>query len=346
MIVLGFAGTAKNTGKTTTASRLLDFVRGSGQTVALTSIGYDGEDIDTVTGLPKPLYQLKPGDLIATASDCLRVAAKGSYKVLHETGINTILGRIMIAEVMAETKFVMAGPNRRTDLERLLSMLEGYAPGYVFIDGALNRIVPMIAARGLVLATGGSFDEDIASIVAHAQALAGLFAYPLAASGNDLKQVTLIKPDGESVSFSYTSVLSPEMADEIAGAARHPIEQLVIPGACYPSLLSTLVKRLAPSQITLGNPLFLAASGDPLIWQQVLNSEAFVQSEITYQETIPLLFITVNPFYPRFLQSTHQYYKAYLDENELLAAMRAAIPDVPVFNIETATEEEVKPLLM
>ncbi|MBU4562316.1 hypothetical protein KKB17_02785, partial [bacterium] len=52
--VLGILGTAKNTGKTTTTSALLEIANNKNLSVGITSIGYDGEDIDNITGLPKP----------------------------------------------------------------------------------------------------------------------------------------------------------------------------------------------------------------------------------------------------------------------------------------------------
>jgi hypothetical protein len=43
---VGFAGTAKNTGKTTTTLAVLEQVRTARIHTALTSIGYDGENQD------------------------------------------------------------------------------------------------------------------------------------------------------------------------------------------------------------------------------------------------------------------------------------------------------------
>jgi uncharacterized NAD-dependent epimerase/dehydratase family protein len=69
---LGIAGTAKNTGKTTTLQAVVRAIRRSGTGVYLTSIGYDGEEVDTVTGLPKPKVVVEEGDMVATALSFLR----------------------------------------------------------------------------------------------------------------------------------------------------------------------------------------------------------------------------------------------------------------------------------
>ena len=47
---IGILGTAKNTGKTTTFNFLLEWSNLKSIRVGLTSIGYDGEDIDNITG--------------------------------------------------------------------------------------------------------------------------------------------------------------------------------------------------------------------------------------------------------------------------------------------------------
>ena len=59
--VLGILGTSKNTGKTTTTSALLEIANNKNLSVGITSIGYDGEDIDNITGLPKPRIFAKRG---------------------------------------------------------------------------------------------------------------------------------------------------------------------------------------------------------------------------------------------------------------------------------------------
>ena len=74
-IIIGIAGTAKNTGKTTTTSFIMAEVKKNEKlNLGLTSIGYDGEDIDNVTGLPKPKIEVWPGVLVAVAEKCLKVS--------------------------------------------------------------------------------------------------------------------------------------------------------------------------------------------------------------------------------------------------------------------------------
>ncbi len=147
--------------------------------IALTSIGYDGENQDTVTGLLKPRIYLEPGDLVATAEECLK-AGSARLLILQITSIMTILGRVVIAQVESPGTVLIAGPNRRRDLDHLIHFFKKMDVDLLVVDGALNRLVPMIACDGLILSTGAAFDPDIDKISRHAAALVELFHLPLA----------------------------------------------------------------------------------------------------------------------------------------------------------------------
>ena len=123
MRTIGFAGTAKNTGKTTAALHVLNCCTTAGLTTALTSIGYDGESLDTVTDLPKPRYYLPAGSLLATAERCV-MGSSAQLDILENTGIQTVLGTVLVARVRQPGFVVLAGPNRETDLRPLMTRLE------------------------------------------------------------------------------------------------------------------------------------------------------------------------------------------------------------------------------
>lgn len=111
MHTIGFAGTAKNTGKTTAALQVLDRAAEAGLCLAVTSIGYDGEQRDHVTGLPKPRYALPAGTLLATAEQTLPVC--GRLEILETSPIRTILGQVVIARMTEPGPAALAGPNTR-----------------------------------------------------------------------------------------------------------------------------------------------------------------------------------------------------------------------------------------
>ena len=168
MISIGFAGTAKNTGKTTAALHILGLARSAGLHCGLTSIGYDGENKDNITGLPKPRYFLHPGTILATAESCLK-GGSAACRVIERTGVQTVLGPVLVAEVTGPGLVVLAGPNRQSDLRVVFQRFSGLGIDLALVDGAFNRIVPLAATDGLVLSTGAALDERIPTLAAHAR---------------------------------------------------------------------------------------------------------------------------------------------------------------------------------
>ena len=138
-ISLGIAGTAKNTGKTTTTAAIIQELRIRAIPLFITSIGYDGENLDNITRLPKPKLWVEPGDIIATAAKCFKFST-ASFRMLEETEVCTPLGKVWIAEVKKAGLVVTAGPNKSSDVKIVSALLRRIGPGVILFDGALNRI--------------------------------------------------------------------------------------------------------------------------------------------------------------------------------------------------------------
>ncbi len=339
MKTLGFVGTAKNTGKTTAALRILDLVSAAGIRTALTSIGYDGENNDHVTGLPKPRYFAQPGTLIATARRCLDYGT-AQYSEQRPTGLKTILGEIVIASVAQEGYVVVAGPNRKTDIARLLEMLRGMGVQLTMLDGALNRLAPMVLADGMVLSTGAAMDERIDIIAAHAAAMESLFHSPAAVASPEMNatQIAYANATGYRCNLPISSLLDENNLVALAAWFRqHGPGMLYIPGACDPllfrRLLQTELAAVPGSQFLFTSPVNLIASGSPLVWQECFTLLAQYSAVVTYTTPTPLCFLTVNPFYPLYLQKTGHYIPAFVDKVDLLRAAQAAVRATPVVDI-------------
>ncbi len=330
---VSFAGTAKNTGKTTTALHMVDRCHARGLRLALTSIGYDGEIKDNVTGLPKPRYVLQPGDWVATAEKCLKTGTAG-YRIRRTSSIYTVLGRIVFVEITSPGLVVLAGPNRRSDLEQVLADFQEIGVDWVLVDGALNRLAPMICTDGLVLSTGAAFTEDIPSLAEHARALCAMFRFPRFPLP-PVDNITLCSSKSGQVATLGSGSLLSEAAFQALETATDTClpQQLLIPNACHPARLQELLTRkpaLREVQWVFGSPLKLLASGDPRLWEMVWAS---MQHPPQYFETLPLRCLTLNPFYPSYHAATWSYSENFLDANALLAAVRAQVTDVPVLNL-------------
>lgn len=339
MKTLGFVGTAKNTGKTTTALHMLDLVARLGLRTALTSIGYDGENTDHVTGLPKPRYHAAEGMVIATAEPCLKYGT-AEYSDLQPTGLKTILGEIIIATVRTPGYVVLAGPNRKLDIIILLDLLREKDIQLTFLDGALNRLAAMVLADGMILSTGAAFDERIDVITDHASAMESLFDYRQYkhVTGRDEMVVTFRTGKGKVEQLPYSSVMDEISMERVAGwlVSETPGE-LLIPGVFSPSLFKLMLERygskLTGNSFLFFSPLNLLASGDPLIWRDCFGRLSALHCKIAYLSPIPLHFITINPFYPEYLQKTGNYIPAYVDKVHLLRDSRDKIKNTPIMDI-------------
>jgi len=183
-ISVGFAGLAKNVGKTTALISVLDNLRSLGKRIALTSIGYDGEEIDNITGLPKPKYFLKVGDLVATAQRCL----VSGLRVVQETDVFTPLGRVLIARLERDTRVILAGPNKLRDLEKALTMFFSEGAEVALVDGSINRVYPLKLVDRFILSTGIARTGNLNRLKLEVEALNFFASLPVAEpSGNALE---------------------------------------------------------------------------------------------------------------------------------------------------------------
>ncbi|HAF62339.1 MAG TPA: hypothetical protein DCK95_08435 [Anaerolineaceae bacterium] len=339
MKTLGFVGTAKNTGKTTTALHMLKLAALAGYRIALTSIGFDGENIDHITGLPKPRYYAEPGMVIATALCCLGYGT-AQYKEITPTGIRTILGDVVIATVAEPGNVVLAGPNRRVDLKPMLNLLSDMGIELTFLDGALNRLAAMTLADGIILSTGAAFNENIEILTDHIAAMEALFLYS-AFTGKIPENNACIQffPDNKkNQMLPIGSVLNEGTLKQIGEWCEEDgLGDIFIPGVFSPHLFKQIAERYAfnfkGKSLIFSSPLNLLSSGSPEIWQSCFSNLHKKGTEIKYLIPIPLRFITVNPFFPKYLQKTATYSAEFVDKKLLLQQTRHKILRTPVVDI-------------
>lgn len=135
-----FIGSDKNAGKTT----VLNFVHrqlreASDDPVCLTSIGINGEEVDTYENIPKPRIPIFRGDWFVTAAEHLSGMA-GSYETQHNFAPPGYRKQYVLGRCRSDFLPVLEGPN---DKEELLRMKESLAPmfpqGCLLIDGSIDR---------------------------------------------------------------------------------------------------------------------------------------------------------------------------------------------------------------
>jgi hypothetical protein len=176
MLSLGVLGTAKNTGKTTTLNALLKCL--SKKLLALTSIGFDGEDLDHITGLPKPKVFVEEGSFVVTSEE----AAKHSTARLHllrRFDIRTALGSICLYRVRGSGTVVLVGPYSSEDLLTIKEVLEKDMVEVFLIDGAINRIVPFQHSDFVILAVGASRSTNLDFLLSETRVIVKALRLPI-----------------------------------------------------------------------------------------------------------------------------------------------------------------------
>jgi hypothetical protein len=335
--VIGVAGTAKNVGKTTATRALLEVSCRAGLSVGLTGIGYDGEALDNLTGLPKPRLQVEPGMLVATARRCLNAASA----VLHptaDTGVVTPLGEVVVGLVDEPGLVVIVGPRTGEDVQRITGLMGQLGGQLILVDGAINRMIPLMKTDGLILSTGAARTTDVGLLAAETGAGNAVFRLPVA--GRDKGQrpsarITLTRHERPPLQLPTGSLLVSSTVDQLCSLADRHTCQITVPGALSIACLRLLWQRLEghPANVVLvmADPLRLLISGEPLVVQESLSQIPKGRLQVLRQ--LPLIAITVNPFYPRYRWRTRDYRPAYVDA-VLLQERIAEAADVPVIDVK------------
>ena len=149
------------------------------ESIALTSIGRDGERSDLVTNTKKPEIFVYDGTIIATAekllfaggnlSDSGNDAQKNgmnsgiSREILDTTGMPTPMGEVIILRACSDGFVQLAGPSMTAQLARLKKRMFELGAAKVIIDGALSRksLAMPAVSDAAILCSGACFSAEL-----------------------------------------------------------------------------------------------------------------------------------------------------------------------------------------
>ncbi len=343
---LAIVGTAKNVGKTTTLSWLLERLGGD-EAIGLTSVGRDGEEFDAVTDLPKPRIEPPVGSLVATAETAVR-RSPAQLALLRETPFHTALGQVAIYRVVGPGPVEVAGPITVDDAARVRAMLHDAGAGRVLVDGAIDRRASASSrvADGVILATGlalldsggarlaaaarsgqviteapevpRSEAERIAEAVRRSADILRMLALP-GGSGREVRATGALLPGGRFVAWDGETVL--DHADTLLGWLPPEAEALVLAGALTEGVAQALLRN--PRRLDL-----LVPDGTHVL----CTPESFDRLEargLALQAAHPIrvVAITVNPTSP---------HAPGADPQRFLGAICEATRPVPAFDLIAA----------
>ncbi len=165
---VAIVGTAKNVGKTVTMTYLISELTQRGFKVGLISSGYDGETVDTFTGLPKPEIIVPPGAWVVTAEGVLKTVG-ANLKIADVLERRGLFGRLVVAKAIDPVSLELVGPKSARQLSLFVDKLLALGADVVLVDGALDRIAaasPQVT-QGTILATGASVEMGVEGTVRH-----------------------------------------------------------------------------------------------------------------------------------------------------------------------------------
>jgi hypothetical protein len=287
-----------------------------GLALGLTGIGYDGEERDTVTLLPKPRILVPAGAFLTTAESCL-AGTEARWTDLRHTGIGTALGEVVIVRIVSPGVLVVAGPNKTHELEEIRRTLAREGLDLLMVDGSLNRIAPMAVADRLVFSTGGARSTDPQRVAGEMRAIASLFRLPVEGREAEVAGPVLTAgtPQAEAIAASHGD----DPVIRWRGLAALHTLSAIAPQAG---------KRGA--SIVFDDPFKLLLAGE--VHRVAALADALRQAGVRLAcRRSPLLAaVTCNPFYPAYDGTV--FSPGMLDAAVIQEALRSAL-DVPVVDV-------------
>ena len=164
---VSFVGMEKNAGKTQTLNYVLNRLRSfSDVSLAISSIGIDGEQVDQVTETAKPEITIFKGTKFVTAQALYR-QKEITACIESVSSQSTALGRLITARAVSDGKVLLAGPSGTKQLKEYIDRLS-HEVDLCLIDGALSRMSfgsPCIT-DAMILSTGAAVSASLPTMVA------------------------------------------------------------------------------------------------------------------------------------------------------------------------------------
>ncbi|MDR0830369.1 MAG: hypothetical protein LBN95_09730 [Prevotellaceae bacterium] len=163
---LSVVGLVKNAGKTETLNFILRHLKNSGKTVAVTSIGLDGEQFDQIYGTPKPEITIYEGMIFVTAEKFFEERTFEA-EMLSISELQTTLGRLVTARAKTTGKVILSGAADTFTLRKIIAQNAALGADITIVDGATSRLslASPTVTDAMILATGAALSANIEQLV-------------------------------------------------------------------------------------------------------------------------------------------------------------------------------------
>ena len=176
---LSIVGLEKNTGKTVCLNYLLRRLDEMQVSTAVTSIGVDGEQVDSVFATAKPEIRLYEGMQFVTSERHYLLRQLVS-RILAVDERRTALGRLLTAEVVVPGKILLSGAATTAVLRQQISQARNRGVHLTVVDGALSRLslASPTVTDAMILATGAAVSPNLKILVSKTRFVFNLIKIP------------------------------------------------------------------------------------------------------------------------------------------------------------------------
>ncbi|MDD2551481.1 MAG: hypothetical protein PHQ56_02560 [Dysgonamonadaceae bacterium] len=309
---ISVVGLEKNTGKTETLNYVLKRLRTSQKQIAITSIGLDGERIDSVTQTQKPEIVVSKGVIFVTSEKHF-FEKRLTAEILDVSNHRTAMGRLVIAKALSEGKVILSGPSDTVGVRKLISNLSKWDVDTTIVDGALSRLslASPAVTDAMILATGAALSANIPQLVRKTLFVKQLIELePVDAELSEQLQalksgIWAIDKENRLHDLDIQSVF---MIDKSERDIFEFGTRLYVAGAVSDKLINCLRTHKRPVELIIHDFSKVFASQ--------LNFDAFLQGGNTMKSLFKnkLIAVTINPLAPNGLMLNTETLQKALEE--------------------------------
>lgn len=176
---LSIVGLEKNTGKTVCLNYLLGRLHQLGISTAVTSIGVDGEQVDSVYATAKPEITLYEGmQFITSHRHYLQRRLVSSILSVDER--RTALGQLVTARVLCPGRILLSGAATTGVLRQQIAQFRRSDVQLTIVDGALSRLslASPTVTDAMILATGAAVSPNLQQLISRTRFVYRLINLP------------------------------------------------------------------------------------------------------------------------------------------------------------------------
>ena len=176
---LSIVGLEKNTGKTVCLNYLLGRLHQLGISTAVTSIGVDGEQVDSVYATAKPEITLYEGMQFITSHKHY-LQRRLVSRILAVDERCTALGQLVTAQVLCPGRILLSGAATTGVLRQQIAQFRQGGVQLSIVDGALSRLslASPTVTEAMILATGAAVSPNLQQLISRTRFVYRLINLP------------------------------------------------------------------------------------------------------------------------------------------------------------------------